>query len=68
MLSTLEMPLNIENEASGTKSPIAISGSTAIISENARLAIKLLKIAAETGNPEANTVLGRIYETGGFED
>jgi TPR repeat protein len=32
------------------------------------MAIKLLKIAAETGHTEANTVLGRIYETGGFED
>jgi hypothetical protein len=68
MLSTLEMPLTSENEASGTKSPIAISGSIAIVNERAKMAIKLLKIAAETGHTEANTVLGRIYETGGFED
>jgi TPR repeat protein len=28
----------------------------------------MLKAAALSGHPEANAVLGRIYEVGGFED
>jgi len=30
--------------------------------------LKLLKLAAEQGHAEANSELGHIYETGGYED
>jgi TPR repeat protein len=41
---------------------------TGATGERAKLALKLIKLAAESGHPEANAVLGHIYETGGFED
>jgi len=46
-----------------------MSGSMgAIVSERAKLALKLLKLAAESEHAEANAILGHIYETGGYED
>lgn len=39
-----------------------------VVSERAKLALKLLKLAADSGHPETNAVLGHIYETGGYED
>ena len=38
------------------------------MSERAKLALKLIRLAAETGHGEANAVLGHIYEIGGYED
>lgn len=39
-----------------------------MVSDRAKLALKLLKMAAESGHGEANAVLGHIYEIGGYED
>jgi len=45
-----------------------ISASVGFASEKAKTAITLLKSSAASGLAEANSILGQIYETGGYEN
>jgi len=61
MLATIE-PSGGEHSYSETH---LISGT---VGDRAKMALKLIKMAAESGHGEANAVLGRIYESGGYQN